>query len=185
MHISSPSWRMRAFSWTVMLAALMVWAGCNRTGTAPSNASQNNAQGAGGGQDAGAVAGNGGSAGPSGNGMMQGGPGPDGSYAQNAPPKPSPIAITVDRGTMVPVRIDHTLSTRSAAPGETFTGELYAPLLSADGAVAFPKGTPVTGSVVAAKNRGRFKGAGVLALRLDQVGRQAVSTDEYAITERG
>ena len=199
MTASSPRRLLRSFAVTALFAGVFVWAGCNHTPAPASNASQNNPQSAGGnqagdGQDASANSSQtpGGysnqASGGNGNGMAQPGSGPGGYYAQNAsapPAKPSPVKVTVDSGTMVPVRIDHTLSTRSAAPGETFTGELYAPLVASDGAVAFPKGTSVTGTVVAAKSKGRFKGSGILALRLEQIGAESVSTDEYAISARG
>jgi hypothetical protein len=51
--------------------------------------------------------------------------------------------------------------------------------------VAFPKGTVVVGKVVASRTKGRFKGAGILALRVRQIGAEPVTTSEYAITAKG
>jgi hypothetical protein len=86
---------------------------------------------------------------------------------------------------MIPLRLDHTLSTRTATVGETFTGTLYAPLLDSAGTDAFPRGTSASGTVVASRNKGRFKGAGILALRLDQIGGQPVKTAEFKVTAKG
>ncbi|HEV2448022.1 MAG TPA: hypothetical protein VGS58_18960, partial [Candidatus Sulfopaludibacter sp.] len=105
--------------------------------------------------------------------------------AQAAYTKPAPESFTVAEGTMIPVRIDHRLDTRTARDGETFTGELYAPVQATNGAIVFPRGTPVTGEVVAAKSKGRFKGAGVLGIRLDEIGNESVRTDEYAVSAKG
>jgi hypothetical protein len=46
-------------------------------------------------------------------------------------------------------------------------------------------GTPVTGTVIAAKGRGRFKGAGDLAIELTSIGSQRVSTSVYEKTASG
>jgi hypothetical protein len=95
------------------------------------------------------------------------------------------VTLTVASGTEVPVRIDHRLDTRTARDGETFTGELYAPVQAANGAIVFPRGTPVTGEVVASKSKGRFKGEGILGIRLEDIGSARVRTDEYAVSARG
>ena len=129
----------------------------------------------------------------------QGGPGPGQGYAggngyqgqggpQGAPgpQQGQPMAmVTLEPGTMAPVRIDSSVSTRSAFDGQPFTGLLYAPMVGSNGMVAFPPGTPVSGVVVATKNRGRFKGAGYLALRLQQIGGQRVHTTDFEISSKG
>ncbi len=161
-----------------LLAAALVFAGCHRTSNQAGDASQSNAQTAG-------TSGPGGNAanqGPGGNGP-NGYQGPGGAPGQ--PQGPVMVPITVDSGTMVGVRIDQSVSTRTANDGDPFSGELYEPLLSANGAVVFPPGTPVSGVVVATKNRGRFKGAGYLALRLQQIGNQQVRTDDFEISAKG
>ncbi|HEU5458092.1 MAG TPA: hypothetical protein VFU68_05700 [Terracidiphilus sp.] len=99
--------------------------------------------------------------------------------------KPAPERFTVAEGTEIPVRIDHRLDTRTARDGETFTGELYAPVQATNGAIVFKRGTPVMGEVVASKSKGRFKGAGVLGIRLEEIGSQSVRTNEYAVTAKG
>ncbi len=169
---------LRIFPAAVLSIAVFVSAGCNRTSTSATNPSQSNPQGA---NNPAGIGGNASDA-------AQSGSTPGGSNPQTAPappPKPSPIRVTVASGTLVPVRINHSLSTKTATAGETFTGTLYAPLQDPSGAVAFPQGTPVVGTVVASKSKGRFKGAGILALRLRQIGGESVRTSEYAITTKG
>lgn len=108
-----------------------------------------------------------------------------GSSANAAVQQSATVTLTVSRGTEIPVRIDHSLDTRTAQDGETFTGELYAPVQARNSAIAFPRGTPVTGEVVASKSKGRFKGAGVLGIRLDEIGNTPVRTSEYAVYAKG
>lgn len=163
----------------ILLAAVCAWTGCYRASKA-ANAGQNSAQSG----SSNAANDNSNPA----NLAQPDGSGANDSSAQSAPappPKPAPVQLTVASGTMVPVRIDHYLSTKTARDGETFTGELYEPLSAPNGEVAFPKGTSVTGTVVASKQKGRFKGAGILALRLDQIGAESVSTNEYVLTAKG
>ncbi|MGB6975802.1 MAG: hypothetical protein WBD67_14065 [Terracidiphilus sp.] len=105
--------------------------------------------------------------------------------AQAASAKPPTVALTVTSGTEIPVRIDHRLDTRTARDGETFSGELYAPVQARNGAIVFPRGTPVTGEVVASKSKGRFRGAGILGIQLEEIGNDAVTTDEYAVSAKG
>lgn len=180
MRKSSPLRPLWIFFAAIPLAAVFVCAGCNRAAKPAANSNQNNAQSAGASSPE-----------PPGNpaNLAQTAPAPNGSNQQSAPPplpqKPSPITLTVPRGTMVPVRIDHELSTKSATAGESFTGTLYAPLQTPSGATAFPKGTSVTGTVIASKTKGRFKGAGILALRLRQIGAEPVKTEEFSISTNG
>jgi hypothetical protein len=49
----------------------------------------------------------------------------------------------------------------------------------------FKAGTPVTGTVVAAKGQGRFKGEGTLAIELTRILRTPVTTSEYVQTVKG
>lgn len=175
----------RALVAVILFAAVGAWTGCFRASKA-ANAGQNSAQ-SGNSNAANDNSNPANLAQPEGSGA-NGANGANGSSAQSAPappPKPAPVQLTVASGAMVPVRIDHYLSTKTARDGETFTGELYEPLSASNGEVAFPKGTSVIGTVVASKQKGRFKGAGVLALRLDQIGAESVSTDEYVLTAKG
>jgi hypothetical protein len=58
-----------------------------------------------------------------------------------------------------------TLDTRSARAGERFAATLDAPIVVGK-SVMVPMVTPFTGSVVAAKNSGRFRGRARLEVRL-------------------
>lgn len=101
------------------------------------------------------------------------------------PPPPQTVTLTVHSGAAVPVRVNEELSSKDTDVGQTFTGELYAPLRAANGQVAFARGTRVSGEVVASKNQGRFKGEGILALELHRIGDRTVSTEEFVLTEKG
>jgi hypothetical protein len=69
--------------------------------------------------------------------------------------------------------------------GDGFTGVLAEPLVSKGGGTVFPRGTRVAGTVVAAKGRGRFKGAGALGIELNTIGGVRASTSEYEKAESG
>jgi hypothetical protein len=102
-----------------------------------------------------------------------------------APPKPQPVTLTVPRGRDVHVRITETINAKTADVGDSFSGVLSAPLTTKSGETVFAKGTNVSGTVVSAKGQGRFKGAGVLAIDLKQVGGHSVSAVEYVVSKKG
>ena len=87
------------------------------------------------------------------------------SFARPAPVVPAVASRTIPEGTRFRIRLDQTLDTKTARPGETFHATLDAPIV-AHGRVVIPKGTPFTGVVAAAKSSGRFRGRAVLDLRL-------------------
>lgn len=102
-----------------------------------------------------------------------------------APVAPAaPAAITVPSGTRVPVRITQTLSSKTSDVGEGFSG-VVAQAVTVRGGTAFPRGTKVSGTVVASKGQGRFKGAGVLAIQLTSIGGYPVESSEYVREEKG
>jgi hypothetical protein len=103
--------------------------------------------------------------------------------AAPAPPPPPPV-YTLPRGTVLAVRVDQTLSAKQNSVGDTFQGALARPV-RVQGVIVLPSRTPVTGTVVAAKGQGRFKGAGLLGIELNRVGSQRVSTSEYEATVKG
>lgn len=186
--------RRQLLSFTALAATTLVFSGCHRTGPQTAGPSQNTSQA---GNAAGPASGNPNQA-QGGNGTSQPGYGPQGNggpsgypnnqyQGQGGPQQGQPMAamVTLEPGTMAPVRIDSSVSTRSAFDGQPFTGLLYAPMVGSNGMVAFPPGTPVSGVVVATKNRGRFKGAGYLALRLQQIGGERVRTTDFEISSRG
>ncbi|HWZ52195.1 MAG TPA: hypothetical protein VNW54_12100 [Granulicella sp.] len=104
----------------------------------------------------------------------------------NAPPAPAPPrpALIVPSGAQVTVRVTESLSASHNEVGDSFNGTLDEPLVS-HGKVVFPRGTPVAGTVIAAKGRGRFKGAGALGIELTRIGNVRVHTTEYEQEEKG
>ena len=91
---------------------------------------------------------------------------------------------TIPSGTRVAVSLSQTLSASRNNAGDSFSGVLSEPL-GVNGQTIFPRGTEVTGTVAAAKGRGRFKGAGDLAIELTSIGGTRVSTDEYEKAQAG
>lgn len=135
--------------------------------------------------------------GPAGAGGRAGGDGPqrpmagEPARAGGGPAGPSRGAapamqpVVVPSGTAVAVSVSETLSASRNNAGDGFSGVLAEPLTSQDGSTVFPRGTQVSGVVSAAKGRGRFKGAGDLAIELTSIGGMRVSTDEYEKAQAG
>jgi hypothetical protein len=82
------------------------------------------------------------------------------------------------------VRLGQTLSAKDNNVGDTFTGTL-AQSVVVDGVNVLRAGTPVSGTVVAAKGQGRFKGAGDLGIAVSRVGSYPVSTSSYEKNQSG
>jgi hypothetical protein len=101
------------------------------------------------------------------------------------PPPPPPTRLTVPSGTTIPVTITQELSTKTANVGDGFTGELAGPVKTSGGTTVFPRGAHVVGTVVGAKGRGRFKGAGDLAIQITSIRGTPVSVDIYERDEKG
>lgn len=102
-----------------------------------------------------------------------------GAYG-TAPVAAAPVLrATVPAGTPVTVRINNGLAASRNNVGDRFSGTLQNALTTSSGATVFAAGTPVSGSVVAAKGKGRFKGAGDLGIELTAIGRDSVATSEY------
>jgi hypothetical protein len=98
----------------------------------------------------------------------------------SAPPPPAaPQYRTVKAGTPVTVTITQTLSASHNEVGDSFTGVLASPV------AGFGRGTRVTGTVVAAKGRGRFSGSGALGIELTSIGGTRVSTNAYEREAKG
>jgi hypothetical protein len=100
-----------------------------------------------------------------------------GTVAQGAPPPNSamspappaaPSAYTIPAGTHLSVRMVQTISSKTATEGEPFSATVARPVVI-DGNTVIKAGARATGTVVATKSRGRFKGEGYLELRLDSV----------------
>jgi hypothetical protein len=82
------------------------------------------------------------------------------------PSAATPVKAAIPAGTNLAIRVDQRISVKTSHAGDTFTGEVVSPVVGANGNTLVPKGAPVDGVVEAAKQRGRFKGASVLELRL-------------------
>lgn len=81
--------------------------------------------------------------------------------------------------------ISQQISTKGSNVGDSFSGELSSALTSSSGKVVLPRGTPVEGTVVASKGRGKFKGEGDLAIQLTSIGGHTVTTSAYLKQEKG
>jgi hypothetical protein len=91
------------------------------------------------------------------------------------PPPPPPPPLVVPAGTSIVIRMGNTIDTKTANPGDSFTGTLAQPI-AVHGVVAIPAGAGVAGTVVDAKSPGRFKGAGDLAITLTSINVRGVPT---------
>jgi hypothetical protein len=78
------------------------------------------------------------------------------------------VAVTVPVGALLRMRINQTLDSAHAKPGDHFDGIVVNDVV-ADGAVAIPRGAAVQGTVVDAKKSGALAGRGELSLQLTQV----------------
>jgi hypothetical protein len=102
-----------------------------------------------------------------------------------APVAPAPVATVVPSGTAVHVSISETLSAKRNNVGDSFSGVLSSPLTTRGGDSVFKRGTRVSGTVVAAKGQGRFKGAGDLGIQLTSIAGIPVETSEYEQVQKG
>jgi hypothetical protein len=84
------------------------------------------------------------------------------------PPPPPPQPIVVPAGTTLTVKVGQALSSKNSQTGQTFTATLAQPV-SVHGKVAIPAGSTIKGTVVAAKAKGKIKGAGQLDLSLNSI----------------
>jgi hypothetical protein len=174
------------YSFHMMMAALALFlipafSGCKSTPPAPNASTQNAATPAG--TASGTNAGNATAAGSSSSAASA-----SGAAASNPapePPKPVSVTLTVAAGKDVHVRINETINSKTANVGDPFSGELSSALTTKSGETVFAKGVRVSGTVVAAKGQGRFKGAGILAIELKTVGGRPVTATEYVVTKKG
>ncbi len=93
--------------------------------------------------------------------------------------------MVIAAGTSLTVRTTSTLSTKSAAAGESFMATLEEPLRVGDRVVA-PKGATVEGTVVNSDDGGRVKGRAVISVRLSslEAGGRNIAIDTNAITRQ-
>lgn len=90
-------------------------------------------------------------------------------------PKPQPIVILA--GTELAVTVDEALSSKTSRTGQLFRASLAHPVVI-DDKVAIPKGSRCVGKVLAAKEKGKIKGEGQLAITLTDI---TVNGKDYAI----
>jgi hypothetical protein len=102
-----------------------------------------------------------------------------------SPVAPAPIATVVPSETRVRVSISETLSAKRNNVGDSFSGVLSEPLRTRSGGSVFKRGTRVSGTVVAAKGQGRFKGAGDLGIELTSIAGIPVHTSAYEQVAKG
>ena len=92
---------------------------------------------------------------------------------------------TIPSGASVVVRTTETLSASRNNVGDRFNGVLSRSLVNQSGDTIFPRGTAVSGEVVASKGKGRFKGAGDIGISLTSIGGAHVRTTEYEAVGKG
>lgn len=104
------------------------------------------------------------------------------------PPPPPPPPLVIPAGTSVIVRMGNTINTKTANPGDAFTGTL-AHSIAVNGVVAIRADAGVAGTVVDSKSPGKFKGEGYLSIALTSINVKGVPTSihtsEYAQTIKG
>jgi hypothetical protein len=102
------------------------------------------------------------------------------------PPAPQPIVVP--ERTAIPVVLDQSISSKTAAEGQSFSATLQAPI-AVDGVVAIPKGAHVTGVVTDAKSAGRFKGGATLGITLTSINVRGteykIDTTDHDSTSKG
>ena len=101
------------------------------------------------------------------------------------PPPPAPIEVTAPAGTPVLVTITEELRASKNSVGDGFTGVLQEPVKGSGGAVIFPRGAHVVGTVVASKGQGKFKGSGALGIQVTSISGMRVGVSEYEKEQSG
>lgn len=84
--------------------------------------------------------------------------------AEKLPPPP-PRQVTLEAGTIIPVRLSETLSSDRMQTGDTFSATLDRPLV-VEGFVIAERGARLEGRVVEAQQAGRVRGVAELAVQL-------------------
>ena len=105
-----------------------------------------------------------------------------------APAPPQPAAYTIPRGTHIRVTLNQELGSKISQPGESFSATVASPIV-VDGRTIVRTGSSASGTVIAAKALGRFKGQAQLAIRLDSIRaggqRYEVETSSIDRVEKG
>ena len=109
----------------------------------------------------------------------------------SAPPpveKPKPQPIVVPAGTVLTVRTQQALSSKTSQAGQTFLATLAQPV-SVGGRRALPAGATIKGTVVSAKSKGKIKGEAELSLTLVNISvgdhTYEIQTTSISSTQKG
>lgn len=102
--------------------------------------------------------------------------------------KPEPPPIVIPAGTILTVRLESAVSSKSSNEGDSFEASLAEPVMVGD-KVAIPKGAGASGVVTLAHAAGKFKGGASLDLTLNSItldGKpHAVQTGVFAEATKG
>lgn len=102
---------------------------------------------------------------------------PQQAAAPPPPPKPAPKPIVIPAGTVLNVRLDQPISSKTSQTGDPFHASVSSPIVI-QGKTIVPTGARASGTVTDAKDAGRFKGAATLTLALKTV---AIGGKQYAV----
>jgi hypothetical protein len=109
--------------------------------------------------------------------------------APGAAPIVRPADVNIAAGTNLTIRINEHISVKSSRAGDRFDGEIVDPVVGDGDRVVIPRGTRVSGVVVASHRRGHFKGSSILELRLTYLTlngtRYALDTRDLTQTKKG
>src|ERR1700719_968516 len=109
--------------------------------------------------------------------------------APGAAPIVRPADVDIAAGTNLTIRITQHISVKTSRAGDRFDGEVVEPVAGDNDRVVIPRGTPVSGVVVASHRRGHFKGSSILELRLTYLTlngtRYALDTRDLTQTKKG
>jgi hypothetical protein len=109
--------------------------------------------------------------------------------APGAAPIVRPADVNVAAGTNLTIRINQHISVKTSHAGDRFDGEVVDPVVGENDHVVIPRGTPVSGVVVASHRRGHFKGSSILQLRLTYLTlngtRYRLDTGDLTQTKKG
>ncbi len=109
--------------------------------------------------------------------------------APGAAPIIRPADVNIAAGTNLTIRINQHISVKTSHAGDRFNGEVVDPVVGDNNQVVIPKGSPVSGVVVASHRRGHFKGSSILELRLTYLTlngtRYALDTSDLTQTKKG
>ena len=106
----------------------------------------------------------------------------NGAVAQEA----APAKLVIPAGTSITIRLQQSLSSATAVPGERFEAVIDKPVMVGD-QIVLPVGAPVEGHVTAVQRSGRLHHPGRLALTLDRVSvdQQIVNLSTARVAARG